>query len=115
MYGQNLTEAICRNLKSQVRAVLSEIDQDLLTGLVSIPSVIRFPVQGNTLLRTSRWKMLWRLPMFKHRVMKLRFQDSFQDSFSFLLHVCVQYYMECSLVKSINGTGNYVAILFAWS
>ena len=36
--GQRLTEAIFRNPKSLEKAVLTEIDKDLLTGLVSIPA-----------------------------------------------------------------------------
>ena len=39
MWGQHLTEAICRNPKSREWAVLAETDKDLLTGLVSIPAV----------------------------------------------------------------------------
>ena len=42
MLGQYLTEVICYNPKTHEKAVLSEIDKDLVTGLATVPAVILF-------------------------------------------------------------------------
>ena len=42
-----MAEAICRNPKPRQRAVLAEIDKDLLTGLVSIPAR-KIVIRGRT-------------------------------------------------------------------